>query len=425
MTHFLEQTALSLAAHLEEARAKGLYCALSGGADSVALLLALIDLGIPTTALHCNFHLRGEESDGDELFVRQLCAHHHLPLEVKHFDTQAEAARTGESIEMAARRLRYEWFAEKERPVAVAHHADDNAETLLLNLLRGTGLRGLTGMSADNGRGILRPLLGATRGELLQYLKQKGQDYRTDTSNADTHYRRNAIRHQLLPLLRTLNPSIDHTLTATIDRLQGQCAVYEIGLAQLHEKFAPQHRGSKRLYPLGAIRQAGSAGRTYLFELLAPLGFESAMVDQMFTARTGALFHSSTHTVCIAAEGLEVHPLGEAQPLPQLHIEQCLRPEGFQPSRLPEVATLDSDSLVGALHLRLPRSGERFRPYGLPQGTCLVNDYLAARHLSRLDRQQALVVCDEQGIVWLVGHTIAHRCAITPHTQHITTLRLV
>lgn len=420
----LSTISLSLAPHLEEARAKGLCCALSGGADSVALLLALQDLNIPTKALHCNFHLRGEESQRDEDFVRQLCSHLDIPLEVRHFDTHGEARHSGESIEMVARRQRYTWFAQQARPVAVAHHADDNVETLLLNLLRGTGLRGLTGMDSDNKRGILRPLLAVTRQELLDYLQAKGQSHCVDSSNADTHYRRNALRHELLPLLRKLNPSIDLTLARTIERLQSQWAVYQIGLATLHKMLAPLVLGRKLTYPRDAITAQGEAGQAYLFEQLSPLGFDATQVQGMLAARTGALFHSPSHTACVAVQGLEVQPKKDDTHY-ALHCEEHERTATFQPARCSNCATIDSQSFSGLLHLRHPREGERFQPYGMLQGSRLVNDYLADRHISRLERQLSLAVCDEEGIVWLVGHTIAHRCAVTPTTTHITTLRLV
>lgn len=423
LSPFLTSIALLLAPHLEEARAKGLYCALSGGADSVALLLALRELGVACHALHCNFQLRGAESERDEHFVRQLCQRYEVPLEVRRFATQEEATTRGESIEMAARRLRYAWFAEKERPVAVGHHADDNVETFLLNLLRGTGLRGLTGMEVDNGQSILRPLLHSTRQEILDYLQERGEGFCNDSSNIDTHFRRNALRHQVLPLLRTLNPSIDLTLTATIDRLQAQYEVYQLGLEQLEKRFSPLRSANKSTYPLSHIRETGNLGRTYLFEQLSPLGFDAAQVEKILTARTGAIFHSPSHTACVSAQGLEIKNK-QSLPSPQLQITQERRTPEFRPARSPNLATVDSDTLVGELHVRHLQNGERFRPYGLPKGSRLVNDYLADRHLSRLERQECWAVCDDIGIVWLVGHTIAHRCAVTPATQRIALLSL-
>ena len=204
-----------------------LFIALSGGADSTALLLIMKELGYNLRALHCNFHLRGEESDRDEAFVEELCKKQQVPLAVRHFKTVEEAKRRGISIEMAARDLRYEWFRTLSNSplkgenidslplregwggsfVAVAHHREDQAETLLLNLLRGTGLLGLAGMQPKNGC-IIRPLLCLSREEILEYLKSRGQSYVTDSTNSERIAQRNKVRLDVIPVLRNINPAV-------------------------------------------------------------------------------------------------------------------------------------------------------------------------------------------------------------------------
>ena len=194
--------------------------ALSGGADSTALLLIMKELGYKLQALHCNFHLRGEESDRDQVFVEELCLQQGVPLSVRHFQTEEEAKRRGISIEMAARDLRYEWFKkeqEERKPsyVAVAHHRDDQAETLLLNLLRGTGLRGLAGMSPSHD-GIIRPLLCLSREEILAFLESRGQTYVTDSTNSERIAQRNCLRLDIIPQLQNINPSaVEHLSRAS------------------------------------------------------------------------------------------------------------------------------------------------------------------------------------------------------------------
>ncbi|KAA6337326.1 tRNA(Ile)-lysidine synthase, partial [termite gut metagenome] len=193
--------------------------ALSGGADSVALLRILLSLGYDCEATHCNFCLRGEESDRDEAFVRELCRELHIPLHVTSFETSQYAKEKHVSIEMAARELRYNWFAEiKETSgasaIAVAHHKDDNAETLLLNLIRGTGINGLCGIRPKNGD-IVRPLLCLSRDEITDYLRHIKQEYVTDSTNLQDEYTRNKIRRHILPLMREINPSIADSLVAT------------------------------------------------------------------------------------------------------------------------------------------------------------------------------------------------------------------
>ena len=197
--------------------------ALSGGADSIALALMMKEQRLNVLALHCNFHLRGEESDRDEQFVRDFCHKHAIPLEVCHFDTLASAREHKTSIEMEARDLRYRWFAQRAQAldaeaICVAHHKDDQAETLVLNLIRGTGLKGLAAMHPDrivNGLRIIRPLLDITKKEILQYLARMGQDYVTDSSNLERDALRNRIRLDLMPMLRQLNPNITDCLART------------------------------------------------------------------------------------------------------------------------------------------------------------------------------------------------------------------
>lgn len=436
MSPFAATIALTLAPHLEEAQTQGLFCALSGGADSVALLLVLQELGVPLTALHCNFHLRGEESDRDEAFVRRLCRERDVPLEVKHFDTLSEAEQTGESLEMAARRLRYAWFARFPRPTAVAHHADDNVETLLLNLIRGTGLHGLTGMRPDNGAGILRPLLAVSRTDILDYLVQQGQSFVVDSSNADTTFRRNFVRHRLLPLLQELNPSIREGLLRTQQHLQAAEAVYALGLQQLTTHFAPRHQRDTIVYPLSLLREQGEVGRLWLYEQLAPLGFSADAVGTLLTAREGALAYSRTHLAAVSRAGLEVAAFTSLYAAPQLPFAvtlaalpllqqaRSLRTEAFRPARTPHLATMDAHAVVGKLHLRPVLPADRFTPYGMSRGSKLVSDYLTDRHRSRIDKLRALAVCDDAGILWLVGETIDRRAAVTPSTTEVLTLQV-
>ena len=209
--------------------------ALSGGADSVSLLIVLQALGFRVEAAHCNFHLRGSESLRDEMFCRDLCERLQVPLHVVDFQTKKEAQANGESIEMAARRLRYAWFEmlRKERQldkIAVGHHRDDNIETLLLNLVRGSGIRGLTGMAFERDR-IIRPFLDVSRETLLRFLQRRKQDYVTDSTNADTSYKRNFVRNRLLPLLREMNPSVEQTLVGDMRKLQSAEEAYEAVMA--------------------------------------------------------------------------------------------------------------------------------------------------------------------------------------------------
>ena len=253
----------------EDTANRPLYCALSGGADSVALACALWILEVPFTALHVNFGLRGAESERDEAFVRDFCRLHDIPLQVRTFDTREEAARTGESLEMSARRLRYAWFAELGGAVCVAHHLEDQAETLLLRLLRGAGLRGLTAMRAVRADGVWRPLLQVRKAEILAFLAELQQPYVTDSTNADTQFRRNFVRHRLMPRLREMNPSVDMTLAATAEHLQEALLVYEVGMSLLDAELLTEAPSGRTEIDLDAVRRRGAAGREWLRERLA------------------------------------------------------------------------------------------------------------------------------------------------------------
>lgn len=427
--------------------------ALSGGADSVALLLMMQERGKAEACAHCNFHLRGNESDRDEEFVRRLCEERGIRLFVKHFDTQTEAARTGESIEMAARRLRYDWFAELclehgFKEVAVAHHLNDNAETVLLNLVRGTGLSGLTGM-AEKRPGVVRPLLSLSRHEILDYLRQKGQTYVTDSTNTDTHYRRNKLRHEVLPLLREMNPQIDRTLHETALRLQGVERIYRYGIAQLKKEVcrtisshdslqddlqAHSHDGLRI-----DVRKLSTspAPETLLYELLAPYGLSAEQSVQALQMRVGAVMESPVgYLLTRTTQEIAVEPLPRPfSPIKipdsdgiffrayglQIGVRRMQRGELTDIPRDKCSAALDADCIKGELILRPIATGDRFVPFGM-RGSKLVSDYLTDRHYSRIDKLRAMTVADEHGIVWLVNERPAGHCAVTPATQRIVLL---
>lgn len=413
---------------------------LSGGADSVALLAGLRALGYSVEAAHCNFHLRGTESDRDEDFCRTLCTElGGVPLHVAHFDTPAEARRTGESVEMAARRLRYGWFAAllRERGirrVAVAHHRDDNVETLLLNLIRGTGIHGLRGMKPENGV-VVRPLLDIPRADLLLYINNEGLNHVTDSTNADTAFKRNRVRHVLLPLLRTFNPSVDDTLAETARRMSDAEALYRLGLEAATSRLTRRPDGGMDI-PLGA----GRPPRAALFEWLTAAGFPSSVTAELLDGpppRDGALFAGKDRMAVVHRGQLEVRP----RPVPfesvMLNPEgQTLLPDGriLQAATLPAediatlprsrtVASLDADRLRGPLRCRSTAVGDRFAPFGM-KGTKLVSDYLTNRGFSRLDRMAAAVVTDDKGIVWLVGERPDSRAAVTASTRRVVRISL-
>ena len=416
--------------------------ALSGGADSVALLLLMLEKGQAEAAAHCHFGLRGAESDRDEAFVRQLCQERGVRLHVRHFDTLAEAARTGESVEMVARRQRYAWFETLRRehgygPVAVAHHRDDQAETLLLNLARGSGLRGLAGM-AEEREGVVRPLLHWSRRQILDFLDSRGQKFVDDSTNSDTRFRRNFMRHEVLPLLSTQYPRIAQTLAETARRLREAHSIYALGLEALRRRIVLPCGPLETLrLDLNALADS-PAPCTLLHEWLSPYGFTAAQLDEALRLRPGGLLEAqpwllTRHGDCLVVArrpaAIDPRPLPLSRGTVELGAARCLHIERSPLARLAaiprerQVACLDLSALRPPLVVRSVAEADRFQPFGM-KGTQSVADYLTTRHRSRIEKLAQLVVCDAEGIVWLVGERPAQRACVHEATQEVLLLRI-
>ncbi len=413
--------------------------AVSGGADSVALLLVLLQLGYRCEAAHCNFHLRDEESDRDERFVRNLCRNLSVRLHVADFDTVAHAHRQGISIEMAARELRYEYFKTlcadwRLDKIAVAHHRDDNVETLLLNLIRGTGLKGLTGMRYLQGN-IVRPLLDVSREDVEAFLTAKGQMYVTDRTNLEADVTRNKIRLEILPQLRQINPSISGTLQDTITRLDDACALYKAAVREMRQRVMSGNRISV------AALQSLPAPQTVLFELLSDYGFSSQQVTDIYEhadGEPGRVYDSADWRLLRDREMLvlrrkddaysclcDVLPLeGFVQVTPDkaFSIRRVRCVEGFEIPRDKDVVCLDIDKLTYPVSVRLARSGDRFVPFGM-KGEKLVSDYLTDRKKNLFEKERQLVVCSGKDIAWLVGERSDDRFRVDEETRHALVIR--
>lgn len=398
--------------------------ALSGGADSVALLRVLLQLGYRCEAAHCNFHLRGAESDRDEAFVVCLCETLRVPLHKADFQTKEYAAEKGISIEMAARELRYAWFESLlpvcgARVIAVAHHRDDSVETFLLNLVRGTGIKGLKGIAAVNGR-VVRPMLGVSRADILDYLEALQQDYVTDSTNLVDEYMRNKIRLNVLPLLRELNPSVDDTLAETAMRLSDTSAVYQQAM----------HEAVQRVRKENCISIAGLlaevAPQALLYELLYPLGFNSAQVGEVFRslkAESGRRFLSKEWELLKDRDFLLLRPVGGEYPAPELLVQEADK-DSVEIEKDNRIAFLDADTVMQPLVLRKWQSGDAFVPFGM-KGKKSVRNYLKDRKKTLFEKENQYVVCNVSGeVVWLVNERIDDRFKVTGKTQRVLVLRI-
>ena len=409
--------------------------ALSGGADSVALLVVLMKLGYRCEAMHCNFHLRGEESNRDELFVTELCARHNVPLHTVHFDTTAYAKKQGISIEMAARELRYASFEERRakigaEAIAVAHHRDDSAETLLLNLLRGTGIKGLCGIQPKNGY-IVRPLLCVGRADIIDYLKWRNETFVTDSTNLTNDYTRNKIRLDIIPRLAEINPSVIESLAATANRLRETEQIYNKAI-----KEATSRVMSGNTINISALKKE-TAPQTLLHEILSPLGFNSTHVANISETIESEGCREVTNRewrIIKERDTLLIVPNEEQKEyILTLPAEGCIDTgrgtliierlsfDGNIPKESNR-AMLDTGKLKMPLVIRSARKGDRFAPYGM-RGTKLVSDYLTDRKKSIIDKRQQLVVTDATGaIVWLVGERPTAPYCVKNSTKEVIAL---
>ena len=398
--------------------------ALSGGADSVALLLLLKNAHFNVHAAHCNFHLRGNESDRDETFCVELCKGLGVELHRAHFYTREYAELHKVSIEMAARELRYKWFEQLRQDIGasgicVAHHRDDSVETVLLNLVRGTGLRGLTGIQPRNGN-ILRPLLCVSRVEIETFLAEKGQKYVTDSTNWEADAQRNVVRLAVLPLLKRLNPAVVENIQRTAENLAEAQQVLNVAIANIN---------SSNILNLSDLENYGSS--EYLaFEWLKKYGFNGDQVRQILDAETGKIISSATGYDVLKDRGrLIVEPA--LQPFKSMRIPEegtynldenkrfSVRKKPVYVSKEPHVATLDAAKVSFPLTIRRVEEGDWMQPYGM-KGRKLLSDLMTDLKMTVFEKRRQLVVVDNQGVVvWAVGLRVADFVAVTEVTNEV------
>lgn len=432
--------------------------ALSGGADSVALLLIMKALGYDVEAAHCNFHLRGKESERDENFCVSLCESLGIILHRIHFDTLTYAQLHKVSIEMAARDLRYSYFEQLRRDInadaiCVAHHKDDNVETILLNLVRGTGMNGLTGISPRNGF-ILRPLLCIGREDILEYLEAENQDYVTDSSNLVDDVQRNKIRLNVLPLLENVNPAVkDNILTmarwiaeastiveASLDEAKAK-AVSSLSVGAKKHDAKPMVNDSFSV-DISKVEEYPSA-EYLLWDILKDYGFNSsqvALVAENLHATTGTSWLSSSHELTLDRGRLILTLLdkeeGRQMRIPEagtyvftelckLKIEQKEINENYTISRSSDKVCLDAQKVKFPLMIRRVARGDRFVPFGM-KGSKLVSDFLTDQKVALPLKRRQLVVADACGnILWVVGKRLDGRFAVSPCSKSVVEISLL
>lgn len=412
---------------------------LSGGADSVALFDMLISLGYDCIAAHCNFHLRGEESNRDEAFVKNLCLGYNQPLHTIDFDTEQYASDNSISIEMAARELRYKWFENlrlelKADYIAIAHHQDDSVETVLLNLIRGTGIKGLTGINPKNGY-IVRPLLSITRNDIIKYLSDKQLDFVEDYTNQEDIYTRNKIRLSVLPLLESINPSVKESIRRTAENLQQVETIYNYYIADKQSIIVSDNKISipKLLEYIEP--------KAILFETLSKYGFNSASVNQIFNSLegiSGKQFFSEKYQVIKDRDCLIINKIEDSineefvinkldtflsQPIP-VKIEVLKLDANLNIERSPNIFYADYDKLFFPLKLRHWKQGDWFIPFGM-RGRKKISDYFSDNKFSLIEKEHCWLLCSQDDIIWIVGHRSDDRYKITNKTQQILKISII
>ena len=401
--------------------------AVSGGRDSMVLAEKVRREGGPFAVAHCNFRLRGAESDADEALVREWAERHGVTCHVRAFDTDAVATAEGISIEMAARKLRYRWFGELCRKhgyeaVLTAHHAGDNAETFFLNLLRGTGIKGLTGMKADSflpdpefsGIPLRRPLLGLTRAEIDSLAAQWKVPYRDDRTNAENTVKRNKLRNQVFPVLREINPSFEKTLAEDMERLSMVSAIAD----DYYRENASLLWDGKRIDT--ALLRTFSHWEYLLYRIMEEEGLSGPLIAQATDiVRSGVSGKRAGPFVSAAGRLVREESAG----VPEITVTE----EAWEPGRSPimpaGVLAVDADKVHGELVADRWVAGDWIRPLGM-RGRRKLQDWFKDRHFSLVDKRQAVIVrdsglTDAHHVVAIAGHVIDDTYRITADTRRI------
>lgn len=413
-------------------RGKRHLVAVSGGADSVFLLLALHHLGYDVEVVHCNFNLREEESMRDEHFVVNLCKKLGIESHLIHFDTKIYAQNHQVSIEMAARELRYRYFEQLRQDigaeeVCVAHHKDDSAETILMNLLRGTGVRGLEGIKPRHGH-IVRPLLCVGRHEIEAWLEANGQDYMTDRTNLVPDIMRNFLRIEIIPQLRSKLPNATDSILNSARHIAEAVRVYDDAIGKLLEQLLIDD-----CIDIARLGKTPSP-ESVLYEWLSPYGFTPSTIEgigrRLADMQPGRCWTSPTHELIVHQGQLCLLPIEAERPIitvPETGLYVYDETMRIRVSRTDEIeiirdeqtACLDAAKVTFPLMVRPVQSGDRFCPLGM-NGTKLLSDFLTDLHISIHDKRRQLVVTDAAGqIVWVLGHRIDHHFRVTDHTASI------
>ncbi len=419
-------------------KSKKLLIAFSGGLDSLVLTHLFSVLKYDVSLAHCNFRLRGIESDLDEKFAMQKAKDLDIKYYINSFNTSDYAKKNKQSIQMAARELRYTWFQKLMQEnnfdyLLTAHHADDNLETFLINLTRGTGLEGLTGIPEINQKTI-RPLLVFSKVQLENYAKTNSLSWREDKSNADTKYLRNKIRHDLIPILKEINPSFISSFNHTLNNLKGSDHIIKDRIKNVHQQVFSEENDIIKI-SIQKLKKLNEP-KSYLFELLKDFGFtEWNDVFDLLDSQSGKQILSKTHRLIKDREYLLLEKINSKtprqfeilEPTNQLEIESfqiifeevdSFNQEVYKKNRSNHVVYIDKDLLIFPLLVRKWQKGDYFCPLGM-QGKKKLSKYFKDEKLTLFEKENIWLLCSDNKIVWVINHRSDERFKITEQSKNI------
>ena len=416
--------------------------AVSGGMDSVAMVEAFCQLGFEFGIAHCNFQLRGEESNGDEALVVSLAVKYKVPVYNVKFDTAVFAKQSNISIQVAARELRYEWFEkirveQKYDYIATAHHLNDNIETVVHNFIKGTGIKGLRGMQVKRDR-LIRPLLSVSQEEIKAFQEENKLEYREDSSNASDKYTRNNIRHNLVPLIEQINPGFEAGFEDRLKVFADLERLYENQVKKINKQLF-EERGSDIYIPIRKLKKLPER-RSILFEYLQPNGFTISQVDDMLAAldsESGRQFISQTARIIKDRLFLILTQLEQADftaTLIQKDVKEVTLPDAKLSISIEDAtkttikkeklcAYLDIDKLEFPLVLRQWKKGDYFYPFGMVMKKKKVSKYFKDQKIAIHEKEKVWILESNKKIVWITGERIDERFKVSPKTKSILVLK--
>ncbi len=417
--------------------------AVSGGIDSMVMTHLFLELGYEIGIAHCNFELRGEESDMDEQMVAGFAQEHNIEFFTTRFKTESYASGNSMSIQMAARELRYTWFEEIRlqngyNAVAVAHNLNDNIETLIINLVRGTGLAGLTGMRPRNNN-IIRPLLFATRNDISKYCKEHNILYREDKSNSDTKYIRNKIRHKIIPVLKEINPSVELTLNENAERFTGINEIVTEYICKLREKVSEQKQDITTFSY--TLLKRHLKNRAVIFELFKPFGINNLRLNDLISVikgKTGARLYTDSYRILKNRNEIMVtmehekdeiiyiiRKISDFRKVPEIISATWMKVnDSFEIPSDQSVACIDGDRVKFPLLIRNWKPGDYFVPLGMKQRKKL-SDYFIDNKYSIPEKENKQILESDGKIIWIIGDRIDNRVKITKSTREALIIKSI